>query len=204
MRPNPGSFNAEAKPPSAAEFDDIYDRHKGDIFRFLCHLAGERAEAEDLFQEAWLRAARHLGDCPCPEACRPWLLRIAVNLHRDALRKKRVRRLFLLSKARGGGGQASLSREAADWADPAFKTEQATLQRRIDLAVSALPDRQRRIFVLQEIEGLKQAEIAGLLGIPVGSVKSLMHRAVRRLQKELADFRPGLEKVKCDVKMLSV
>ena len=98
----------------------------------------------------------------------------------------------------------ALRREAADWADPAFKTEQATLQRRIDLAVSALPDRQRRIFVLQEIEGLKQAEIAGLLGIPVGSVKSLMHRAVRRLQKELADFRPGLEKVKCDVKMLSV
>jgi RNA polymerase sigma-70 factor, ECF subfamily len=204
FQPDGKDATPEAEPAPAADFDQIYDRYKDDIFRFACHLAGDRTEAEDLYQEVWLRVARHLGESPDPAALRPWLLRIAVNLHRDALRKKRVRRLFFLSRARERTGRTSACGEEVDLADPVARAEEATLHRRIDLAVSALPDRQRWIFVLREIEGLKQAEIAGILEIPVGTVKSLMHRAVRRLQKELADCRPGLEKVKCDVKMLSV
>jgi len=202
--PEKRNFAPEADRPAAADFDQIYDQHKDDIFGFAYHLTGDRAEAEDLFQEVWLRVAGHLSECPGPAALKPWLLTIAVNLHRDALRKKRVRRLFFLSKARERTGQASAGAEEVDPSDPAAKAEEATLNRQIGRAVSALPDRQRRVFLLKEVEGLKQAEIAGVLGVPVGTVKSLMHRAVRRLQKDLADCRPGLEKVKCAVKMLSV
>jgi len=188
----------------AADFDQIYDRHKDDVFRFAFHLAGDRAEAEDLFQEVWLRVARHIPESPEPSGARPWLFKIAVNLHRDALRRKRVRRLFFLSKASEDLGGSSSRGVSADRDDPAVQAEQATLQGRIGLAVSALPEKQRRVFVLQEIEGLKQAEVAGIVGIPVGTVKSLMHRAVLGLQKELVDCHPKVEKVKCDVKMLSV
>ena len=188
----------------AADFDQIYDRHKDDVFRFVFHLAGDRAEAEDLFQEVWLRVARHFPESPEPSGVRPWLLKIAVNLHRDALRRKRVRRLFFLSKASEDSGGPSSCGVSADRDDPAIQAEQATLRGRIDLAVSALPEKQRLVFVLQEIEGLKQAEVAGIVGIPVGTVKSLMHRAVLGLQKELADCHPKVEKAKCDVKMLSV
>jgi RNA polymerase sigma-70 factor, ECF subfamily len=188
----------------AADFDRIYDRHKDDVFRFAFHLAGDRAEAEDLFQEVWLRVARHIPESPEPSGARPWLFKIAVNLHRDALRRKRVRRLFFLSKAREDLSRPSSRGVSADPDDPAVQAEQATLQGRIDLAVSALPEKQRRVFVLQEIEGLKQAEVAGIVGIPVGTVKSLMHRAVLGLQKELVDCHAKVEKVKCDVKMLSV
>ncbi len=191
-------------PPVPADFDAIYDRHKNDIYRFACHLAGDRAEAEDLFQEVWVRVARHLEESPDAADARPWLLRIALNLHRDALRKQRVRRLFFLSKARAGARRNPADAEASEKEDPAVQVERGSLHRRIDLAVAALPDKQRRVFVLQEIEGLKQAEVAGVMGIPVGTVKSLMHRAVLRLQKELADCDPRLERVKCDVKMLSV
>jgi RNA polymerase sigma-70 factor, ECF subfamily len=204
LQPHGENARPWSDPAPTAAFDQIYDRHKDDLFRFACHLAGDRAEAEDLFQEVWIRVARNLPERSDPDVFRPWLLTITVNLHRDALRKKRVRRLFFLSKARERASQTSACGEEVDSADPAARAEQATLHRRIDLAMSALPDRQRWIFVLQEIEGLKQAEVASVVGIPVGTVKSLMHRAVRRLQKELADYRPGLEKVKCDVKMLSV
>jgi RNA polymerase sigma-70 factor (ECF subfamily) len=194
----------ETETGPAAEFDRIYGRHKDDVFRFVYHLAGDRAEAEDLFQEVWLRAARHFGESPEPSGARPWLFRIAVNLHRDALRRKRVRRLFFLFKAREDASWPSSRGVSAERDDPAVRAEQATLQGRIELAVSALPEKQRRVFVLQEIEGLKQAEVAGIVGIPVGTVKSLMHRAVLRLQRELVDCHPKLEKIKCDVKMLSV
>lgn len=198
------TVSRRAEPASAAAFDLIYDRHKDHLFRLLWHLTGDRPEAEDLFQEAWLGAARNLPEVVDPDGLRPWLVTIALNLHRDALRKKRVRRLFLISRAKERARSITAVSEGPAGDDPAAQTEQAALRRRIDLAVSSLPVRQRQVFVLQEYEGLGQAEIAGIMEVPLGTVKSLMHRAVRRLQAELADDRPGLEKVKCAAKMLSV
>jgi len=202
-RPNGGP--AEAGGPTPADFDEVYDRYKGDIFRFVCYLDSDRAEAEDLFQEVWLRVARHLGERPDRANLKPWLLAIALNLYRDAQRKKRVRRLFFLSRSRASAAEPRPAEgRAACSEDPAVAAEQAALGKRIDLAVGGLPERQRQIFLLREVEGLKQTEIAGALGIPVGTVKSLMHRAVCRLKKELAADNPSLEKVKCDVRILSV
>jgi RNA polymerase sigma-70 factor (ECF subfamily) len=204
-----GDFHDRGQAPpgglAPSDFDEVYDRFRDDIYRFVRYLDGNQAEAEDLFQEVWLRVARHLGERPDPAGLKPWLLAIALNLHRDSLRKKRVRRLFLLSRSRGDASESAAQKTGpASSDDPVYLAEQAVLRRKIDQAVRGLPERQRQIFVLQEVEGLRQAEIAGVLGIPVGTVKSLMFRAVRRLQKELADCRPGLGKVKCDVKMLSV
>jgi DNA-directed RNA polymerase specialized sigma24 family protein len=76
----------------SGEFDAAYDRYKADIFRFIFHLTGNRAEAEDLFQETWLRLVRHGPLRPGGQDLKPWLLTIVLNLHRDALRRKRVRR----------------------------------------------------------------------------------------------------------------
>lgn len=196
---------SEAGFPSVAVFDEIYDRYKDDIFRFICHLDPDRAEAEDLFQEVWLRVARHLPEPSEGANLKPWLLAIVVNLHRDLLRKKRVRRLFFLAKARPVSFESRSSEEpSGSSADPAVAAETAFLHQRIDQAITRLPEKQRQIFLLREIEGLRQAEIAGVLGIPLGTVKSLTHRAVQSLRKELAEFDPRKEKIKCDAKMLSV
>jgi RNA polymerase sigma-70 factor (ECF subfamily) len=205
LQPEHDKSLAPAGGPAPAEFDEIYDMHKDDIYRFVLHLNPNRAEAEDLFQDVWLRAAGHLEERPEAAKLKPWLLAIALNLHRDALRKKRVRRLFFLSRAgAAASGSAPAEPFASEPENPVQLAEQAVLRRRIDQAVAGLPERQRQIFLLREVEGLKQAEIAGILEMPVGTVKSLMHRAVRRLQKDLADCHPDLEKFKCDVKMLSV
>ncbi len=61
--------------------------------------------------------------------------------------------------------------------------------RDIAQAMAGLPDRQRRVFVLKEIGEFKQAEISDILGIPLGTVKSLMYRAVKRLRRELSKYR---------------
>ncbi len=189
----------------SGDFETAYDLYKADIFRFIFHLTGNRAEAEDLFQETWLRAVRHGQLRPAGQDLKPWLLTIVVNLHRDALRRTRVRRMFLLrhyhrekEDSPASGGYAPPSTE------PARATEQAWLQQDIDLAVARLPEKQRRVFLLSEFEGVRQTEIAGIMGIPVGTVKSLMYRAVKRLQRELAAYNPRGEKLKCDAKMLSV
>jgi len=190
---------------SSAEFDEIYDKYKSDIYRLCYHLSQDRGEAEDMFQEVWLRVVRHLPEKGNKENLKLWLLVVAMNLHRDLLRKKRVRRMFLLSKIKHERAEASSAEEpAVSLSDPVESTERAVMRRNIDQALARLPAKQRRIFVLKEIEGLRQAEIAGVLGIPVGTVKSLMHRAVKRLQRELAAYNPKGEKIKCDARILRV
>ncbi len=186
-------------------FDEIYDRYRADIFRFVFHLTGNRAEAEDMFQEVWLRVVRQEKLRAAGQDLKPWLLTIVVNLHRDALRRKRVRRLFLVRQYhRQRSGSSDPGESAPPSTEPARATEAAGLQRDIDRAVAGLPEKQRRVFLLFEVEGVRQTEIAGILGVPVGTVKSLLHRAVKRLQQELAAHNPNTERIKCDAKILSV
>ncbi len=187
------------------EFDGIYDRYRADVFRFLLSLTRNQSEAEDLFQDVWLRVVRHGRPRPDKGDLKPWLLTIVLNLHRDMLRKKRVRRLFMMRKQ--GPGRLRPSR-IEDWSspatDPARLSEQTALRRDIDLALAALPEKQRRVFLLSEVEDLSQAEIAGILEVPLGTVKSLLFRAVKRLQRQLAAHHPQREGLKCDVKIWSV
>jgi len=189
----------------SGEFDAAYDLHKADIFRFVFHLTGNRAEAEDLFQETWLRMVRHGPLRPGGQDLKPWLLTIVLNLHRDALRRKRVRRMFLLRHYhREQPDSSSSDGYAPSSTEPARVTEQTWLQRDIDQAIAGLPEKQRRVFLLSEFQGVRQTEIAGIMGIPVGTVKSLLYRAVKRLQRELAVHNTKGERIKCDAKILSV
>jgi RNA polymerase sigma-70 factor (ECF subfamily) len=188
-----------------AQFEAVYDLYKADIFRFIFHLTGNRTEAEDLFQETWLRAVRHGQPFPARQDLKPWLLTIVLNLHRDALRRNRVRRLFLLRHYRREQPDSlSSAGYAPPSTEPARAAEHALLQRDIDQAVAGLPEKQRRVFLLSEFEGLRQSEIAGIMGIPVGTVKSLLYRAIKRLQRDLAGHNPKAERIKCDAKILSV
>ncbi len=190
---------------TAHQFDEIYDRYRTDVFRFLFYLTRDQAEAEDLFQEVWLRIVRHGQPRPDREDLKPWLLTVVLNLHRDMLRKKRVRRLFLVKGYRLEKPQSARSEQRSPQsADPACLSERAALQRDIDQAVATLPEKQRRVFLLSEVEGLAQAEIAGIMEVPLGTVKSLLFRAVKKLQRELAVHNPKGERIKCDAKMLSV
>ena len=122
----------------SCEFDAAYDLYKADIFRFVFHLTGNRAEAEDLFQETWLRVVRHGRLRPGGQDLKPWLLTIVLNLHRDALRRKRVRRMFMLRQYRGAQPDSSRSDGyAPSSTEPARATEQTWLQRDIDQAIAS-------------------------------------------------------------------
>jgi len=73
--------------------------------------------------------------------------------------------------------------------DTADDSDCVDMSMAITQAMANLPDRQRSVFVLKEIEGFKHAEVSEILGLPIGTTKSLMHRAVKRLQLELFDYR---------------
>lgn len=77
----------EAEMVAAKEFDEIYDRYKLDVFHFAYHLAQDRSEAEDMYQEVWLRVIKHWPPKEKTQNLKPWLITIVMNLHRDRLRR---------------------------------------------------------------------------------------------------------------------
>ncbi len=177
----------------APSFDEVYEMFKGPVFHFACALTDTAGEAEDLFQETWLRVAQARGRGLPTGGLKAWLFTITANLHRDALRKKRIRRLFLIERGRSmadAGSDADLGWDSGRFAagDATGGSDLAVCLRR---ALSRLPDGERRVFVLKDIEGVKHAEIGRMLRMPEATVRTKLHRAVKRLQKELAAFDPA-------------
>lgn len=174
------------------EFDALYSEHQSSVFRFAYYLTQNQGEAEDLFQETWLRVVQNLARISNMSTFKAWVFTITANLHRDALRKKRVRRLFFLQKSkdsveesRVAGG--SVKKEPSSRPD---ELEHVDLGLAISRAMARLPERQRLVFILKEVEGFEHSEISEMLKIPVNTAKTLMYRAVRRLQRELSVYGP--------------
>ena len=140
-------------------FEDLVRTFQADVYRFALHLTRERATAEDVTQEALLRAYRFLhtfrGDCRFSS----WLLRIARNCAMDALRSRTQR-----AEREERGPMPSLVTDAV------ARTE-------LGAALEALSDEHREPFMLIEVFGLSYREAADVLQLKVGTVKSRMHRA---------------------------
>ncbi len=171
-------------------FDILYQKYQNAVFSFACYLTKNQGDAEDLFQEAWLRILKNLPERVNMLSIKAWIFTIVANLHRDGLRKKRIRRLFLLKKHMSFEKENSLfpAMSNIQISNSSDEVSQAEIGRDITQALAKLPDRQRRVFVLKEIADFKQAEISDILGIPVGTVKSMMHRAVKQLQLDLSKY----------------
>jgi RNA polymerase sigma-70 factor (ECF subfamily) len=195
--------------PADAAVGRLYEKHKADVYRFARRLAGSPADAEDLVQEVWLRVVRHRDAISEERDMKAWLFTITANLHRDALRKSRVRKLLLLAPRRDAGPEVDVVAAAPDASPgPGALAEHSEAGRALDRALAGLPNRQRSVFVLKMIEGYKHEEIGGILGVPVNTVKTLLFRAVQRLRKELRDFGPetrtARENGQCDARTSSV
>jgi DNA-directed RNA polymerase specialized sigma24 family protein len=137
-------------------------------FRIAAQLLGERAEAEDVLQEALARACAHFHRLDQPGALEAWFYRTVTNLCVSALRRRRVRRALL----RLWPGDARV---------PAPSAEGARLARALD----RLPARQRVALELRYGQELAPADIAALLGVGEGTVKTHLARGLSRLRQEL-------------------
>jgi RNA polymerase sigma-70 factor (ECF subfamily) len=177
---------------SQQKFDELYDSHRSAVFSFAYSLTQNRGEAEDLFQETWLRVARYFPKVLDMKKVRAWLFTITANLHKDALRRKRTRKRFLFDKKWASNQDMPVCEGYPESEDSAEHTREERLEmgHAISRAVSNLPDQHRIVFMLKEVGGFKQSEISEILGIPLGTVKSVMYRAVKKLRLDLAAYHP--------------
>ena len=173
-------------------FDELFKKYQNSAYRFACYLTQNRNDADDLFQETWFRAVKYLPTSSNIRDFKAWILTIVANLHRDELRKKKIRRLFSFQRWSEQSNTDSNQSETNVHESQMMTTDESN---KVDIvlalkkAIGALPMKQRRIFILKEIEGLKHSEISEMLNVPVGTIKSLLHRAIKNLQKELSEFR---------------
>jgi RNA polymerase sigma-70 factor (ECF subfamily) len=155
---------------SERALETLVERWRAPLFGFLVRRSPP-ADADDLFQETWLRVVRARRRFDPRRRFSTWLFQIANNLCRD-----RFRRGGTAARARAALAEARASGAVAPAADPSL---------RIDLArrLATLPERLREVLVLRYYRDLGESEIAELLGIPAGTVKSRLHAALRALRE---------------------
>lgn len=155
-------------------FDALVLRHRNAVYRLAFRLMGTHADADDLAQDAFLRAYLGLRRFRGESLFGTWLTRIVVNLALNARRSQRP--VLPLEEAGIGMPQRRDVRNAAD----------VTLEGQVRQAVGLLPARQRQVLTLKIYEGLKFSEIASAAGITVGTAKATFFQAVQGLRKKLA------------------
>lgn len=156
-------------------FAEVYHRHVGRVYAVCLRLVRDRARAEDLTQDAFVRCWERLGQYRGDSAFGTWLYRLAVNVVFEAGRKDRRRQL-----------RVEVTSDLA-LVEPVEEAPARTAGLRLDLeqAIAALPDRAREVFVLFDVEGYSHEEIADLTGIAVGTSKAQLFRARRLLREQL-------------------
>jgi RNA polymerase sigma factor (sigma-70 family) len=153
------------------------------VFGLTLRVVGNRADAEEVAQDTFERAYHALAGYPAERvaamALRPWLATIARNLARNRLRRPPPARPL----EDGDGQPLAVAAPAA--AEPAQVAERRSDRELLAELLAGLPRGQREAVVLRHVEGLAYAEVAEVLGRPVGTVKTHAHRGVRQLRVEL-------------------
>lgn len=157
-----------------AAFDLLVERHIERAFAIAYRLLGNREDAEDVVQDAFVGALEAIGTFEAGRELAPWLNRIVVNRALNVRKSLARRATEPLADALAVGGGS-----------PLRVAEQAELAELVRVAMAELPERQRDIVRLFELEGFTSAEIAAMLGIADGTVRWHLHEARQRLRQSL-------------------
>ena len=163
-------------------FERLVRPHFDRLYRLAWRLEGQKAEAEDLFQELLIKAYGMLDELVEIDEPGSWLSRVMYNLFIDEQRRFSRRRMRIVEEGRLGG--EGLDSFAGNENPPADAARDQTIQR-LDRALDQLSDEHRIVVLLHDTEGYKLREIELLTGVPVGTVKSRLHRARARLREIL-------------------
>jgi len=162
-------------------FSDLVSRYERELYHFLVRFLGDRAAAEDVFQETFLQVHQSAEQFDLQRRFRPWLFTIAANKARDLIRSQARRPTNPLQASINPGDD-----ESGEYIDlmqsveslPAEPLEQKELQEAVQKTVMSMPDHLREILLLSYFHQFPYKQISDILDIPLGTVKSRLHAAV--------------------------
>lgn len=177
LQPGDDDLMARAAAGDETAFGLLVQRWERPVFAFLARMLGSREEAEDLAQEAFLRAWRNASRYRASGQFKSWLFRIVGNLARSRLRRRKIVRWISFDP---------VAHDKPTREDTGEQTlERAETRQSVREAIGRLPERQRQALLLKMYDGLSYQEIASTMEVSVPAVESLLHRATTALRKEL-------------------
>ncbi len=177
----PADYDALPSDPWVTpSWDEVVQKHSARVYRLAYRLTGNRHDAEDLTQDVFVRVFRSLADYT-PGTFEGWLHRITTNLFLDRVRRRARIRFEALPDDPG--------RVAGTERSPAAVLDERSFDPDVQEALASLSAEFRSAVVLCDIEGLSYEEIAATLDLPLGTVKTYIHRARNELRKMLQDVR---------------
>jgi len=152
------------------DFEQLYETYRGRVFSTAYRMLSNRADAEDVTQDIFIKVFKKLSSFRGDSAVSTWIYRIAVNACLDFRRRRRLRQAVSLDDGLEVGSVP------------------LSVAKLVESTVPKMADGYRKVFVLHDIQGLKHCEIAKILGITDGASKSQLHRARAFLRRELAPY----------------
>jgi len=161
---------AERQTGAELSFERLYEMYRGRVFGTAYRMLSNRADAEDVTQDVFVKVFKKLKSFRGDSAVSTWIYRIAVNACLDFRRRRRLRQAVSLDDGMEVGSTP------------------LSVTRLIESALPRMAEGYRRVFVLHDIQGLKHEEIGKILGITDGASKSQLHRARAFLRRELSPY----------------
>jgi RNA polymerase sigma-70 factor (ECF subfamily) len=167
-----------------AAFGELVRRYQDRLYSTVYRLLGNAEDAQDVVQDAFLNAFQSLHQFKGDARFFTWLYRIAVN---SAISLKRKLRVVSESDMRGSGQNPAEPLDDSEASQPGLALERAEEERRLQAALNRLSPDHRMVLVLKEIEGQKYEMIAEILQVPIGTIRSRLHRARLELRDRLLE-----------------
>ena len=167
-------------------FTELVKRYRDELFHFLARFTGDAAMAEDVFQETFLQIHISAAAFDPQRPLRPWLFTIAANKARDAMRSRWRRQAAPLDAAIDGTDDAATYADLmpADVPKPDESLLNLETRQSVQSVVAGMPDNLRVVLLLCYFHDFAYKQIAEILSVPLGTVKSRLHAAVRHFAKE--------------------
>ncbi len=176
-----------------ARFEDLVARYSGHVYAIAYRMSGNHADAQDLVQEAFLRAWKALPGIRRDVPLEGWFYRTVTNLFIDQLRRRHGVRLYSMDDPI----QTSSGEIGREFPDEGAEVERAVagaeVDSRVQDALLSLNPEVRMVIVLADVDGYAYEEIASMMGIPIGTVKSRLHRARAAMRDRLEPIREELK-----------
>jgi RNA polymerase sigma-70 factor (ECF subfamily) len=165
-------------------FRSVYEIYRDRVFALCRHMAGNREDAEDLTQESFVQAFRHVGSFRAESSFGTWLYRIAANRCMAEARKRRPAFRDVDDVEAAAPNEVALSRPDT----PEQRLLRKEMTRRVEAAIAGLPESQRLLFVLATQMGMKYRDIGQIVDCSEDAVKVRVHRARKRVRDTLKPY----------------
>ena len=182
MNPDDHRLIADCLQGRTAAFGELVRRYQDRLYNCIYRLVDSEEDAQDIIQEAFLNAYQSLDRFKGDSQFFTWLYRIAFNA---SISLKRRQRTAVALKSGRMGIRVSEPLDASDSSRPEYALERAEQQRRVQQALNRLSAEHRTVLILKDMEGQKYETMAEILQVPIGTIRSRLHRARLELRELL-------------------